>query len=473
MRRADVLAAGIAGLVLVCGLGATPARAQKWVASWMAADQGPYPVGNASAQPDLRFAFPAADTDGTIAGAQDQSFRIMVPPALWGRTVRVRFSNVFGTKPVTIDGAFIGLQASGGNVMAGSSRPVTFERNKKAMVVAPGQASWSDAVTLPFVSNPAAPELVGRRLAVTFHVTGPNGGATGPMTWHAMALRTSYVTAPGAGAIGEIEDDSAFPNSTTSSFFLDALDVQAPADTRVVVALGDGLVDGAGSTLNGEDRWVDALNRRLSTAGMKIVVVNAGIAGNQVLAPGEPTSPMPGGPAATVRLERDVLGVSGLSEVIWLEGGNDLSALGHATPDAVMAGLKAGVARLRQKLPVLRVIGGTTPSTAGSTAASHAVAGVEQARQALNTALKGSGTPFDGLIDFDAATTDRTTGQMRAEFKPSSTAGGPGDGITPNRAGYIAMADAVDLKLLLPPVPQRPAVRRPPPRPAAPVEAPQ
>ena len=71
---------------------------------------------------------------------------------------------------------------------------------------------------------------------------------------------------------------------------------------------------------------------------------------------------------------------------------------------------------------------------------------------------------FDGIIDFDAATTDRTTGQLRAEFKPSSTTGGPGDGITPNRAGYIAMADAVDLKLLLPP--PRPVPRRPAPRPA-------
>ena len=474
MVRTTVLA------VLPLLLLAVPAWAQKWATSWAAADQGPYPAGNALNQPDMRFAFPAptfpaptspastspgTDADGSTPGARDQSFRLAVPPALWGRTVRIRLSNAFGQKPVTFDGAFIGLQSSGANVMPGSNRPVTFDRGKKAATVPPGQLLWSDPVTLPFVSNPAAPELAGRRLLVSFHVSGPGNTATGPMTWHAASLNTSYLTAPGAGALGEIEDDSAFPNSTTSTFFLDALDVQAPADTKVVVALGDGTVDGAGSTPGGADRWTDVLNRRLAAAGMHVVVVDAGIAGNQVLAPANPAAPpAPGGPAAATRLDRDVLSLSGVTHVIWLGGGNDLSALGHATPDAVMAGFASGVGRLRARSPGLRVLGGTVISTAGSTAPTHAVPGVEQARQTLNAAIRGNGTPFDGVIDFDAATTDRTTGQIRAEFKAFPGAAAPSDGVLPNRAGYIAMADAVDLKLFLPPA--RPAPRRPAPRPA-------
>jgi hypothetical protein len=55
---------------------------------------------------------------------------------------------------------------------------------------------WSDPVTLPFVHDPATAELLGRKLAVSFHVVGESG----PMTWHAKALTTSYLTAPGAGA---------------------------------------------------------------------------------------------------------------------------------------------------------------------------------------------------------------------------------------------------------------------------------
>jgi hypothetical protein len=38
---------------------------------------------------------------------------------------------------------------------------------------------------------------------------------------------------------------------------------------------------------------------------------------------------------------------------------------------------------------------------------------------------------------------------MRPEFVPDSTIGGPGDKLHPNRAGYLAMAAAIDLKLLL------------------------
>src|SRR5882724_8815424 len=78
---------------------------QKWVTSWTASMHGPYPVGNPSAQPDLRLVFPTPAN-----GARDQTFRLIVQPDLWGRQARLRFSNAFGTRPVTFDGVFIGLQ---------------------------------------------------------------------------------------------------------------------------------------------------------------------------------------------------------------------------------------------------------------------------------------------------------------------------------------------------------------------------
>jgi lysophospholipase L1-like esterase len=66
----------------------------------------------------------------------------------------------------------------------------------------------------------------------------------------------------------------------------------------------------------------------------------------------------------------------------------------------------------------------------------------------LNEFIRGGGL-FDGVADFDKATLDPLTGQMRPEFVPDSTIGGPGDKLHPNRAGYLAMAGAIDLKLLL------------------------
>src|SRR6266850_5060155 len=270
--------------------------ADKWVTSWAASVQGPYPVGNPSAQPVQKFAFPAPE-----AGARDQTFRLIVLPDIWGKQTRLRLSNALGTKPVTFDGAYVGLQLGSATLVAGTNRPVTFG-GKPSVTVEPGKDVWSDAVALPFAKDKA---LAGRKLAVSFHVV----GETGPMTWHAKVLQTSYVTAPAAGSKGQAEDEAAFPYSTASWYFLDAVDVMAPADTRVIVAFGDSITDGTASTMNGDDRWPNVLSRRLAAAGHRAAVINAGIGGNQVTGPEEysPQKPFAGGPSAGMRLERDVL----------------------------------------------------------------------------------------------------------------------------------------------------------------------
>lgn len=440
----SILARVLTVLVLLFAGG--PAQAQRWVTAWAGSVQGPYPVGNPSAQPDLRFAFPAPD-----AGARDQTFRLIVKPEVWGRKARLRFSNVFGQKPLALDGVFAGLQMSGAALMPGSNRPVSFA-GKRSVIIPAGGMAWSDAVTLPWIGNPGAPEWLGRKIAVSFHVAGESG----PPTWHAKAMQTSYVTAPRAGALGELEDESAFPSSMTSWFFLDALDMQTASPTKLVVCLGDSITDGTASTLNGDDRWPDVLARRLRGAGDTFSVVDAGIGGNQVLGPVEygATKPFPGGPSGISRLDRDVLGLSGVTHVIWLEGINDLSANGNASAEQVFAGIKEGVMRLRAKLPQARVIGATLTSVVGTTSAAHKDPEVEQKRQQLNALIRESAGVFDGVVDFDHATRDPASGAMRPEFIPASTMGGPGDGLHPNRAGYLAMGDAVDLRLLTASVPR-------------------
>ena len=175
--------------------------AQKWVVAWAGSVQGPYPIGNPSAQPDLNVAFPSAET-----GARDQSFRMILKPEIWGREARLRFSNALGTKPVTFDAVFVGLHLASSALVPGTNRPVTFG-GKRTITIAPGDSSWSDAVALPFVRDPGTLELAGRKLAVSFHVPGESG----PMTWHAKALQTSYVSMPGAGARSQDESESVFP----------------------------------------------------------------------------------------------------------------------------------------------------------------------------------------------------------------------------------------------------------------------
>ncbi|MEO7193137.1 MAG: GDSL-type esterase/lipase family protein [Vicinamibacterales bacterium] len=452
MRRlsAAMSAAGAAGVLVLAaavlaasqapGAGPAPAPvAQQWAASWAASPQGPYPSGNAAAQPVLEFAVESAES-----GALDQSFRLIIRPDLWGAQFRIRFTNAFGTKPVTFDDIYVGLQASGANVVPGTSHRVTFNRGRASVALPPGQALFSDPIRLGFVTAGGTPLLAGRKLALSFHVV----GSSGPMTWHAKALTTSYLTAPHSGSHSADEDDDAFASSTTSWYFVDMLDVLVPAGTAVIAAFGDSITDGTASTLNGDDRWPDVLSRRLhATYGSRVSVVNAGIGGNQVLGPSRysPEEPFSGGPAARDRLDRDVLALSGLSAVVWLEGINDLST--GATAEAVIAGMQDVVRRVRAR--GVRIVGATITSSLGSSGGSG-TAEADERRRAVNAFIRGAGN-FDAVADFDAATLDPKTGALRPAFQPNSTTGGAGDRLHPNRAGYLAMGNAINLSLIAQP----------------------
>jgi lysophospholipase L1-like esterase len=141
-----------------------------------------------------------------------------------------------------------------------------------------------------------------------------------------------------------------------------------------------------------------------------------------------------------------VISLSGVTHVIWLEGINDFSRNGNAPLEAVEDGMRRGVARMRKRIPGVKVIGATLTTALGSTSAAHGFAEQDEKRKALNEFIRGSGT-FDAVVDFDGATLDPATGQLKAEFVPNSTTGGPGDKLHPNRLGYLAMGHAIDLDL--------------------------
>jgi lysophospholipase L1-like esterase len=411
---------------------ATPAAAQQWVASWTGASHGPYPVGNPTAQPELKFALPSPEQ-----GANDQTFRLIVKPTVWGSQTRIRLSNAFGKKPVTFDGAFIGLQESGAAVWPGSNVAVTFG-GQKSVTVAPGESAVSDPVALAY----ADPRPLGRKLAVSFHVFGESG----PMTWHAKAMQTSYISPPGSGAKGADESETAFPFSTASWYFLDELDMNTTG-SKTIVAFGDSITDGTGTTINGDDRWPDVLFRRLHAAyGEAFAVANQGIGGNQVVGPDDyATKPIPGGPGAVTRLDRDIISLPGVATVIWMEGINDFGAA-DSSVETVIAGYKEGVAHIRQKIPGVKIFAATLTSALHSTP-THGRPEVEAKRRALNEFLRTS-KDFDGFVDFDKVTFDSATGEIQAMYQPNSSIGGPGDKLHPNRAGYAAMANAIDLKMI-------------------------
>lgn len=419
----------------------------KWAASWVTAIQSAYVAPTTpqvpivppyDPQPDLSFALP----DATVSGAVNQSFRLIIKPDIWGRTVRIRLSNAFGAQPVTFEAATIGLQQYQANIVRGTSVPITFRGGASSVRVPAGGDVFSDPINLPFVDRVGAAELAGRNLAVSVAVR----GSSGPISYHADAWQTNYISPQNSGNVTLDENDTAFPFSSTAYFFLSELDVLAPRDTIVLVAYGDSITDGTFSTLNGYDRWSNVMSRKLhEKLGNAVSVVNEGISSNAV-------SGVFIGQSAVDRLGRDVLGVSGLSGVVWLEGINDLGGLG-ITEIPVINGYKQVVARLHTSN--IAVVGATvtpsygpggyppanSPFLAGAPQLAIRYAGVQTDtyRKQLNSFIMHSGV-YDGVADFSGAITDPATGTMRAMFVPSSE-GSAGDYLHPNRYGYQIMGE--------------------------------
>jgi len=336
------------------------------------------------------------------------------------------------------------------------------------VTVAAGQEVWSDAVQLSWADRDN-PLLSGRNLAVSYAVQGDSGH----MTHHSGANETSFITPANSGDHTMDKDGFAYEFTTTSWFFLTTLDVMASADTIVVCAFGDSITDGTHTTLNTNDRWANVLSRRLHNAfGNKVSVVNEAIGGNRVINPAVVNATS--GPAAVDRLDRDVLGLSGLTHVIWMEGINDLGA-GYGqgatatpvienpvihTPANIIAGYQNVVGRLHAK--GIKVFGATMTSALGfnnpaegwdlnnfpnflATVDNGPV--IDNFRKQINDYIRTSGL-YDGVVDFDKATLDPATGNMKAEFLPNSQLTQlPWDYLHPNHAGYNAMGMAVNLNL--------------------------
>lgn len=349
-----------AWLVLIALLLAGPASAQKWVTTWVAPGQA----------------------IGALTGiGRDQTARLMVRPSVWGTRARLRFSNAFGTTPISIDGVFAGLQAGGASLKPGSNRPVTFA-GRKVLTLPPGGQAWSDPVTLP---------SAGPVVAISLHWMGD------VTTGAVQTFTTSYMTTPGAGALGELEDEGAFVVATGAAPVLDAMDVQVATEIPVVICLGDSLTAGTVAIPNARDGWPDVLERRLRAMGWNGVVLNAGL------------NPDPN-PAS--RLDRDVFSLSGVTHVILLHGADDLAK--PAAVDTVRDGMAATLKRLREKLPRARLLVGTLPGTDAP------------GRWPLNIQIRT--LQADGIISFD-----RADAANPASF-----------------AGQLAMGEAVDLRLLAP-----------------------
>lgn len=380
--------------------------APHWVASWQAS---PQPVWGAD------FLFPRL----VPAHLHDQTFRQALRLSLGGSALRVRLSNAHGTQPLRID------RASVASLPGAIPLPLAFD-GQPGVLIGPGQDRVSDP--LPLIT--AHQQL----LQVSTHVA----GSTPVQSFHWDGRQTSWI-APGDQSLASALQGA---STTTARLFVSGIEVAAPASARSVVVIGDSITDGATASLDADQRWTDHLAARLAPHG--VAVVNAGISGGRLLRDGM-------GLSALARFQRDVLDLPGIASVIVLIGINDISWPGTAfAPEQArptLAELQAGYRALAQRAHGrgLRIVGGTLPPFAGALPGTpldnYYQPDKDALRQQVNAWLRAH-SPFDAVVDLDAA--------LRDPAQPSRLAAAhdSGDHLHPGDAGNRVMAEAVDLGIL-------------------------
>jgi lysophospholipase L1-like esterase len=372
-----------------------------WVATWAASPMA------------------ASDSEQAEQGFSNQTIREIIYTSAGGEALRVHLSNLFGSRPLTIGRASVGVVLDGGELVPASSRPLTFG-GKLAVAVPAGATVTSDSLR-----GRVAPLA---ELAISLYLP----GSTGPATNHLYAGQTTFVAS--GDQVADAEGTS-FSRREPSWYFATEVDVRTTTADGTIVAFGDSITDGFGSEAGSDDGWPNFLARRLeATLGDRAPgVVNEGIGGNRVL-----SSSRCFGQSALARFQRDALSEPGVRAVIVLEGINDIGfAIGPASACAIpvsrhmtAARIEAGYLRLIAMAHARGIkiyLGTLTPAPAR-----------EPLRSEVNRWIMTSHAA-DGVINFAAATSEPGDPHY---YNPDYNSG---DNLHPDDLGYDMMANAIPL----------------------------
>lgn len=409
MPATVMLAASLASPLAIASV---PAKSENWVTTWFASPQPTW---------GSEFVLPT-NIPSTLEG---QTVREVIKVSAGGKRVRLVFSNRYGKTPLVIGEVRIAVSGDGSAILAKTERLVTFD-GQRSVTVPPGA---------PVVSDPIGFDLAPlKQMTVTSFYP-----EKAPLTtFHWGDQQTAFTAEGNLASATELKTNT----PVKGRLFLSALLVDAAPTTRTVVAFGDSITDGNGSTPDGNRRWPDLLAQRFTRAN--VAVANAGISGARVL--GDRM-----GVNALARFDQDVLTQPSIKTVIVLMGVNDIGWPGspfapedkQVNVDQLIAGYKQLIARARSHK--VRIIGATLlpfeGALRGTPFEGHYSPQKERLRQLVNQWIRNSGS-FDHVVDFDALLRDP---DQPSRIRPSYDSG---DHLHPGDAGYTAMANAFDLEIL-------------------------
>ena len=358
-------------------------------------------------------------TPQAVPAFSNQTLRLNMFLKLGGTALRVKLSNRFSTQPLVIGDAHAALRhsATGSEIVPETDRVLTFD-GAKTLKLEPGKEIWSDPVDL----------AVKQHEDLTVSLFLPE--TTKPEAFHPVGLKTQYVAA--GDHCGDATLASAGIGSrTTIYFFVSDVQVMAPTNTRVIVALGDSITDGAASANDVNGAWPDMLSKRLPALpdGTPVGVINMGIGSNRLL-----TSDA-AGPSGIERLDDDVLSRPNVSHLILLEGINDIS-YEQVPAEQLIAAYGQVIDKAHAK--GIKVFGATLLPIQNSRKETPAN---EATRQAVNKWIREA-RRFDAVLDFEKVVQDP---QNPLRIRKELTS----DYVHPNTEGYRLMAESVQPDLFM------------------------
>ena len=216
-------------VLFVPELVAAPTNA--WIATWATSPQ--------SGTPNPREPLLSID---------NQTVRQRVRVSIGGNQIRLRFSNEFGSSPLLIGAATVAIPTDVSSIKEESIQNVTFEGVNSTTIPA-GAPVLSDPINFPLTP--------GTEISISIYF--PKRLAT--PTLHAFAFKHAVVSQHGNFTHEKKIDPAAL---STASIAVAAVLVPAQPSDRLVVAFGDSITDGDGSTVEADNNWPDNLIRRIS-----------------------------------------------------------------------------------------------------------------------------------------------------------------------------------------------------------------
>lgn len=363
-----------------------------------------------------------------------RTVRILVPNNLSGNGLYIKFSNYYSTRPVWVECATIALSDKGA-LIPDTICPISVHGDTSFAIV-PQRDVYSDFIK--FNVTPGKVFAISLYYPLEDKVTSGNFvGNFAQRSVKGQFCESATLIQP---KLWTKLSHSLVPNDLSSATTtLSSVIVQREENTkppRVVAAFGDSIMQ--------QGAWTTPFTLRLyNKYPGEISFCNLGVGGNRLIH----NSPLMlkgfYGKKGIERYVYDILPIEGLTHVIFCLGTNDIGLPGKdGSSEAELIDLeeyKAGVQLISQQLQQRNIkmyIGTLLP---------REISGVytkerETLRKQFNEWIRTAGI-FDAVIDFDKAVIDDTHGiGMKKEYVLA-------DGLHPDIAGGIAIAESIDLEL--------------------------